>query len=73
MCVGLGGPIKLTERGDQIKSCVHGEGKAVDASGKLITAGFVETELVHSHPDPVPGPHPHPSRYRRDGAGAQPP
>ena len=46
MCVGLGGPLKLTERGDQIKSCVHGEGQHKDEKGQLITSGFVETELV---------------------------
>jgi len=46
MCVGLGGPLKLTERGDNIKACVHGEGKNIDEHGRLITCGFVETELV---------------------------
>ena len=46
MCVGLGGQLKLTGRGDEIRSCVHGEGKTPDEQGQLITSGFVETELV---------------------------
>ena len=46
MCVGLGGPLKITGRGDQIKACVHGEGKTPDGNGGVIRAGFVETELV---------------------------
>ena len=46
MCVGLGGPLKITGRGDNIKSCVHGEGKTPDEHGKPIRSGFVETELV---------------------------
>ena len=46
MCVGLGGPLKITERGDQIRACVHGEGKTKDERGQLIESGYVETELV---------------------------
>jgi hypothetical protein len=46
MCVGLGGPLKITGRGDQIKACVMGEGKTPDENGQPIRAGFVETELV---------------------------
>ena len=51
LCVGLGGTLKLTERGDQIRSCVHGEGKQRDEHGRLIESGFVETELVDGHGD----------------------
>jgi len=46
LCVGLGGPLKITGRGDQIKACVHGNGHQKDAHGNLIETGFVETELV---------------------------
>eukprot|EP00326_Haptolina_ericina_P027602 CAMPEP_0181194042 /NCGR_PEP_ID=MMETSP1096-20121128/14131_1 /TAXON_ID=156174 ORGANISM="Chrysochromulina ericina, Strain CCMP281" /NCGR_SAMPLE_ID=MMETSP1096 /ASSEMBLY_ACC=CAM_ASM_000453 /LENGTH=1098 /DNA_ID=CAMNT_0023283529 /DNA_START=32 /DNA_END=3328 /DNA_ORIENTATION=+ len=47
LCVGLGGPLKATERGDNVASCVHGEGSTRDPStGEFITSGFVETELV---------------------------
>ncbi|KAL1498661.1 hypothetical protein AB1Y20_013974 [Prymnesium parvum] len=46
MCVGLGGPLKVTERGDKISACVHGEGNSKDRRGKRIERGFVETELV---------------------------
>jgi len=44
MCVGLGGELKVTERGDKISACVHGNGKAM-RDGVPITKGFVETEL----------------------------
>ena len=43
---GLGGPLKLTARGDQIKACVHGEGTTLDERGQPIRDGYVETELV---------------------------
>mmetsp|Transcript_22752 Transcript_22752/g.75462 ORF Transcript_22752/g.75462 Transcript_22752/m.75462 type:complete len:1094 (-) Transcript_22752:181-3462(-) len=42
MCVGLGGPIKATERGDAIGGCVH---DGVDENGVKPTEGSVETEL----------------------------
>ena len=46
LCVGLGGPLKITERGEKISACVHGEGSKRDAQGNLIESGYVETELV---------------------------
>ena len=46
MCVGLGGPLKITGRGDKIQACVHGEGKTLDEKGVAITTGYVETEIV---------------------------
>ena len=46
LCVGLGGPLKITERGDKISACVHGGGSVKDAQGNLIDSGYVETELV---------------------------
>ena len=49
MCVGLGGPIKITGRGDNIGACVHGNGGTLDEHGKPITSGFVVTELVDAH------------------------
>lgn len=42
MCVGLGGPIKVTDRGDQIGGCVHDN---ADENGAKAQSGFVETEL----------------------------
>lgn len=45
MCVGLGGSLKVTERGDKIGTCVHGNGCAKDEKGEYIRAGYVETEL----------------------------
>ena len=46
LCIGLGGPLKITERGDKISSCVHGGGASKDAQGNIIDSGYVETELV---------------------------
>lgn len=46
LCVGLGGPLKITERGDKISACVHGGGSVKDSQGNLIDSGYVETELV---------------------------
>ena len=46
MCVGLGGPLKITGRGDSISACVLGEGNTMGPDGQPITSGFVETELV---------------------------
>ena len=46
LCIGLGGPLKITERGDKISSCVHGGGASKDAQGNTIDSGYVETELV---------------------------
>ena len=45
MCVGLGGSLGVTERGDKIKECVHGSGGAKDERGQPIRSGWVETEL----------------------------
>ena len=45
MCVGLGGRLGVTERGDKIKECVHGSGGAKDERGQPIRSGWVETEL----------------------------
>jgi chromosome segregation ATPase len=42
MCVGLGGPIKVTERGDKISGCVHDN---ADEHGNKPNEGMVETEL----------------------------
>mgnify|MGYP003684247477 CR=1 FL=1 len=42
MCVGLGGPIKVTERGDKISGCVHDN---ADENGNKPNEGMVETEL----------------------------
>ena len=49
MCVGLGGPLKITGRGDKIAACVHGEGSIKDENGKPIETGYVETEIVDGH------------------------
>ena len=46
MCVGLGGPLTITGRGDAVKACVHGEGTTKDDKGQPIRSGYVETELV---------------------------
>jgi len=45
MCVGLGGPIKVTERGDKISGCVHDN---ADETGQKPEAGYVETELYEA-------------------------
>lgn len=45
ICVGLGGSLKVTERGDKIGTCVHGNGSARDESGAPISSGYVETTL----------------------------
>ena len=45
MCVGLGGSLGVTERGDKIRECVHGSGGAKDERGQPIRSGWVETEL----------------------------
>jgi chromosome segregation ATPase len=42
MCVGLGGPIKVTERGDKISGCVHDN---ANENGNKPNEGMVETEL----------------------------